>query len=68
MTRRWPGLENLDPEHLTPRELIEFVKAGIDVEAWIYGLDREDTAPAVRIVINPRLLPAGAELPANLED
>lgn len=61
-------LEKLDPNTLTPRELIEFIKAGIDIEARIYGLDREDTAPAVRIVIDSRLLPPGAQLPANPEN
>lgn len=57
-------LETLDVDTLTPRELVEFIKAGMDIETRIYGLNAAagEQRP-VQIVLDSRLLPPGARLP-----
>lgn len=59
-------LETLDINTLTPRELVEFVKAGMDIETRIYGLDAvAGEQRPVQIVLDSRLLPPGAQLPGD---
>ena len=52
-------MATLDVNTLTPRELLEFAKAGMEIEARIYGLHvtADDEQRPVQIVIDGQVLP-----------